>query len=73
LPRWVWSHDPEAYAYENYALAAESEKLGVPMEDDNRFPVNYPKGYRYERWSIDGIMEDMKAGREVRLGEGDWE
>jgi len=43
------------------------------MQDEEAFAPNYPKGYRYEKWSIDDVMEDMRMGRAVRLGEGDWE
>ncbi|KAH7120988.1 hypothetical protein B0J11DRAFT_589838 [Dendryphion nanum] len=73
LPRWVWGHDPEAYAYENYTKAVESMKKGIKMEDESGFEPNYPKGYKYEAWSIEEIMKDMREGREVVLGEGDWE
>jgi len=73
LPKWVWSHDPEAYAYENYSKAVESMKKGVRMEDEDSFEPNYPKGYKYKPWSIEKIMEDMRAGRPIDLGPGDWE
>jgi hypothetical protein len=73
LPKWVWSHDPEAYAYENYALSAESLKKGIDMKDEDAFEPNYPKGYKYEPWSIENIMEDMRAGKPIDLGPGDWE
>jgi hypothetical protein len=73
LPKWVWCHDPEAYAYENFWKAAESEKKGIPMEDETSFEPNYPRGYHYVPWSIDQIMDDMRNHREVDLGPGDWE
>ena len=73
LPKWVWSHDPEAYAYENYWKSVESVKKGVRMEDEEAFEPNYPKGYKYEPWSIDQIMEDMRAGRKIKLEPGDWD
>jgi hypothetical protein len=73
LPKWVWSHDPEAYAYENYEKAAQSMKKGIKMEDENSFEPNYPKGYKYEPWSIEKVMEDMRAGKPIDLGPGDWE
>ena len=73
LPKWVWSHDPEAYAYENYLKSAESLKKGIDMKDEDAFEPNYPKGYKYEPWSIENIMEDMRAGKPIDLGPGDWE
>lgn len=47
LPKWVWSHDPEAYAYANFERAEKSEREGVSMRDESGFEPNYPKGYRY--------------------------
>jgi hypothetical protein len=73
LPKWVWSHDPEAYAYENYDKAAHSEKLGTPMEEENQFEPNYPKGYRYEKWSIEEVLEKGEEVGMEWLGSGDWD
>ncbi|KAH9868908.1 hypothetical protein J1614_007983 [Plenodomus biglobosus] len=73
LPKWVWGHDPEAYAYENYEKSAASMKKGVDMKDEDSFEPNYPKGYTYEPWSIEKVMEDMRAGKPIDLGPGDWE
>jgi hypothetical protein len=73
LPKWVWGHDPEAYAYENYTKSAESLKKGIDMKDEESFEPNYPRGYKYEPWSIEKIMDDMRAGKPIDLGPGDWE
>ncbi|KAI0016107.1 hypothetical protein F4780DRAFT_773095 [Xylariomycetidae sp. FL0641] len=77
LPRWIWQHDPEAYAYENYATMADAIRRGVSFEDqvagDSVIPPNYPPGYKYEPWSIDQIVEDSKNGKPVDLGAGDWD
>ncbi|KAF2242367.1 FAD/NAD(P)-binding domain-containing protein [Trematosphaeria pertusa] len=73
LPRWVWAHDPEAYAYANYWKAVRSMERGVDMRDEVGFEPNYPRGYRYEPWSIEEIMRDRRAGRRVELGSGEWE
>jgi hypothetical protein len=73
LPKWVWSHDPEAYVYENYEKSAKSLKEGVDMKDEDKFEPNYPRGYKYEPWSIEKIMDDMRAGKPIDLGAGDWE
>lgn len=43
------------------------------MRDEDKFEPNYPKGYKYEPWSIEKIMDDMRAGLPVELGDGDWE
>ncbi|KAH8882212.1 FAD/NAD(P)-binding domain-containing protein [Thozetella sp. PMI_491] len=72
LPRWVWSHDPEAYAYEVYDKLVESIEKGVPLGEED-IPPNYPPGYKYEPWTIDEIMEDMRNGKPVQLGSGNWD
>lgn len=72
-PRWIWQHDPEDYAYENYHKMAETIKEGIPFDQVNTAPPNYPPGYRYQPWSIDQIMEDARNGKLVVLGDGDWD
>ncbi|KAK5675806.1 hypothetical protein LTS10_011537 [Elasticomyces elasticus] len=72
LPKWIWQHDCEAYAHQHYRAVVESIELGVPLEEDVSFPPNYPEGYKYEAWNIDQVMADVRAGKEVNLGEGDW-
>ena len=49
-----------------------SSKKGVRLEYDISVPTNYPSGYKYEPWSIDEIMDDLRAGKEVDMGGGDW-
>ncbi|KAK7940893.1 uncharacterized protein PG986_013280 [Apiospora aurea] len=73
LPSWVWGHDPEIYAHENYAKCVASIRAGVPFDKDDSFPPNYPPGYKYEPWSIEAIMDDVRAGRPVQLGSGNWD
>jgi len=72
LPRWVWQHDPEVFAQENYGKAILSIKNDVPWQSDESIPPNYPPGYMFEPWSIEQIIEDKKRGRETVLGTGDW-
>lgn len=72
LPKWVFSHDPENYAYENYEKVVESMRKGVPFDEDDSIPPNYPPGYKYEEWNIEQIMEDIRNGKPVDLGAGDW-
>ena len=73
LPMWVWSHDPEAYAYENYDKAVANIAKGIDMADEDSYPPNYPPGYKYEKWSIEQIMDDMRNGKPVELGAGNWD
>ncbi|KAF4629712.1 hypothetical protein G7Y89_g8434 [Cudoniella acicularis] len=72
MPKWIFSHDPETYAEENYAKALESMKKGIRFDEDESIPQNYPPGYKYEPWTIEQIIEDKKAGLETNLGGGDW-
>jgi len=46
---------------------------GIRFEDDESIPPNYPPGYKYEPWNIDQIMEDMRAGKPIDLGPGNWD
>ncbi|KAK1759797.1 hypothetical protein QBC47DRAFT_338223 [Echria macrotheca] len=73
LPSWVWRHDPEKYAYEVYDRVVASLRKGVPLTEDDSIPPNYPPGYKYEPWSIEKIMEDMRKGIPVDLGSGNWD
>ncbi|KAI1489110.1 hypothetical protein F5X96DRAFT_642292 [Biscogniauxia mediterranea] len=72
-PAWVWKHDPERYAYENYYKMAETVARGIPFDQAAVVPPNYPPGYRYQPWSIDQIMEDIRNRRPVDLGPGNWD
>jgi hypothetical protein len=71
LPKWVWSHNPETYVYENYEKNVETMRKGIPF-DESGIPPNYPPGYKYEPWTIDYIMDCMEKGVQVDLGPGDW-
>ncbi|KAI0011846.1 hypothetical protein F4779DRAFT_635930 [Xylariaceae sp. FL0662B] len=75
LPAWIWTHDPEAYAYEYYDKMVQTMKDGVPLTeiDQNVIPPNYPRGHKYEPWSIANLMADIKNGKDVDLGLGDWQ
>lgn len=72
LPKWIFSHNPELYAYETYDRVVESLKMGTPLGEDDSIPPNYPPGYKYAAWDIETIMEDKRNGRPVDLGSGDW-
>jgi hypothetical protein len=74
LPSWVFKHDPEAYAYENYETAVKAIKGGAKfITDVEALPPNYPPGYKYEAWNIEKVMDDMRAGKPIELGEGNWD
>lgn len=74
LPGWIFGHDPEHFAHENYDKIVAAVKGGAKyITDADDVPPNYPPGYKYEPWSIEAIIEDMHAKRPVNLGSGDWE
>ncbi|KAI1074374.1 hypothetical protein F5B20DRAFT_586388 [Whalleya microplaca] len=75
LPPWIWTHDPEAHAYEYYNQMVQTMKDDVPLLeiDPNIIPPNYPVGHKYEPWSILDLMKDIKNGKDVNLGSGDWQ
>ena len=75
LPKWIWSHNPETYAYETYDEVVKLINEEAPLEDDQeRVPPNYPKGYKYTPWNIEDIMENMRSEdpKPFDLGPGDW-
>lgn len=72
LPSWIFKHDPEAYAYDNYEAAAAAVREGAPVGKDS-FEPNFPPGYEWEAWNIEDIMADVRAGKPVALGSGNWD
>lgn len=72
LPSWIFKHDPEKYAYENYDAAVEAVKNDVKAGEETWEP-NYPTGYKWEPWHIEDIMEDMRNGKSISLGAGNWD
>ncbi|KAF2722513.1 FAD/NAD(P)-binding domain-containing protein [Polychaeton citri CBS 116435] len=72
MPKWVWCHDPEPYAYANYEKNVEAMNKGVAFDQSECEP-NFPPGYKYEPWSIDYVIECMQKGVPVELGAGNWD
>lgn len=74
LPSWIFKHDPEAYAIQHYDTAVNAVNNGAKyITDVEALPPNYPPGYKYEPWSIEKVMSDMKEGKSIELGHGEWE
>ena len=65
---WIVEHDPEAYAMEQYADAAECVRTGQENEWKN---TNYPSGVKYVPWTIDSLVEAMDKGEPTFL-DADW-
>lgn len=64
--RWIWAHNPEKYAYENYGKALRSLVDGTPFQN-----TNIPPGYTYKPWSLDELYGRIDKGEKVEF-EGDW-
>ncbi|KAK8123853.1 hypothetical protein PG999_003771 [Apiospora kogelbergensis] len=69
-PKWVWSHDAEAYAYEKFHEAFQHVVTNGEVELHH---TNIPRGYKHKPWTMAEVMEQIKAGKNLtELQEGDW-
>ncbi len=50
---WIWSHDAEKYAYDNYDKAAQHILEGTPFTN-----TNIPPDYVYKPWTIDEALAE---------------
>ncbi|KAL7940961.1 putative monooxygenase [Trichoderma barbatum] len=67
LGSWIWKHDPEKYAEENYA------KVFAHLTTGSEFlNTNIPPGHVCQPWTIDEVLRTKQEGREIVL-HGDWE
>ena len=68
IGRWVWSHDPESYASENFTACLASVSESRPFRN-----TNIPPGHVYKPWSLDTETKRMVAGvkSDLKLN-GDW-
>ncbi|KAF1960495.1 hypothetical protein CC80DRAFT_403401, partial [Byssothecium circinans] len=68
FPKWIFSHDPEAYAYEKYGQAFAHLAAGVEFANSN-----VPPAHTFVPWTVDEVAAAMKAGKRVEdLLDGDW-
>lgn len=54
---WIYRHDPEQYAVENFKACAEHILSGTPFEN-----TNTPDDYVYTPWTIEGLLEAQARG-----------
>lgn len=68
LGKWIWTHNPEAYAKERFAEARRCLETGEPLEH-----TNLPPGFKWEPWSMQDEIEKEKQGiyTDLKLN-GDW-
>ncbi|OQV08773.1 FAD binding domain-containing protein [Cladophialophora immunda] len=68
IGRWVWNHDPEAYARDNYAACLANLQEGAPFNN-----TNLPPGHVYVPWSLESERMRIQAGVKSSLKQnGDW-
>ena len=66
LGAWIWRHDPENYAIQNFEAAKANLVDATPFAN-----TNIPPGYVPKPWTIDEIRTMAKAG-DIQL-EGNWD
>lgn len=67
LGSWIWKHDPEQYAIENYEKALAHLETGSEFRN-----TNIPPGHVCRPWTIDEVLKAKEAGKEIVL-DGDWD
>lgn len=68
FPKWLFQHDPEAYAYEKYGQAFAHLVAGAKFQN-----TNLPPGHKFTPWTIEQVHEDARNGKSVAdFLDGDW-
>lgn len=68
FPKWIFSHDPEAYVYEKYGEAFRHVTVGTRFVN-----TNVPPGHTVVPWTMEEVAASMKAGKRVEdFLDGDW-
>ncbi|KAI1382340.1 FAD/NAD(P)-binding domain-containing protein [Hypoxylon crocopeplum] len=70
MGKWLWAHNPEKYATENFAKARAHLEKGGPFEN-----TNLPPGHKWKPWTMEGELSKQRAGimtiQELKQN-GDW-
>lgn len=64
--KWLVKHNPEKYAYDNYAKCAECMLSGAVFKNTNTVP-----GYTYKPWTAKELLESSDRGEKL-IDEGEW-
>ncbi|KAI0147876.1 FAD/NAD(P)-binding domain-containing protein [Hypoxylon sp. NC0597] len=68
--KWLWAHNPEKYATENFTKARASLENGSPFEN-----TNLPLGHKWSDWTMEDEFSKQNAGirtaHELKTN-GDW-
>ncbi|KAI1857553.1 uncharacterized protein JN550_013186 [Neoarthrinium moseri] len=66
--KWLWTHNAERYATDNFYRAKDHLEIGTPFSN-----TNLPPGHKPESWTLTEQMEKEKAGLvEDLTSNGDW-
>ncbi|KAI1452347.1 FAD/NAD(P)-binding domain-containing protein, partial [Annulohypoxylon moriforme] len=68
--KWLWTHNPEKYATENFTKAQAHLQDGSPFEN-----TNLPLGHKWSDWTMEEELAKHKAGidtEELIKNNGDW-
>ena len=57
IGRWVWGHDPQAYAAMNYAACLDHLREDKPFSN-----TNLPPGHKYTPWTVASEMKRIADG-----------
>ncbi|KAJ5570611.1 uncharacterized protein N7459_010041 [Penicillium hispanicum] len=64
---WIWRHNPEQYAMENYHQALSHLSDGTAFQN-----TNIPPGHVYRPWTIGELLKLKDNGQEIEL-DGEWD
>ncbi|GJC85563.1 FAD-dependent monooxygenase CPUR_05423 [Colletotrichum liriopes] len=67
--KWIWSHNPELYAKDNFCAARAAIEAGTDFEN-----TNLPPGHKWESWTMDRELEKEATGVFLQdlKNNGDW-
>ncbi|KAI0135212.1 hypothetical protein F4814DRAFT_454506 [Daldinia grandis] len=55
MGKWLWAHNPEKYATENFRKACEHLETGSPFDN-----TNLPPGYKWSGWTVEANSPSKK-------------
>lgn len=68
IGKWVWNHDAERYAHDNYEHCLAEMAAGHSFKN-----TNIPQGHVYQPWTLESERKRMEAGIKSNLKlNGDW-
>ncbi|GKT71531.1 FAD binding domain protein [Colletotrichum tofieldiae] len=67
--KWIWSHNPELYAKNNFCAARAAIEAGTDFEN-----TNLPPGHKWESWTMEKELEKEATGVFLQdlKNNGDW-